>query len=62
MTGTLFLVPRPTRPRPALACVWTATGNPRQPLIRTWVDRENSSVCAETREADPELRPRPVCA
>jgi hypothetical protein len=60
MTRTLFLVPRSTQLRPALACVWTATGNPRQPLTRTWVQRE--SRVPTHREADPELRPRPVYA
>lgn len=61
MTRTLFLVPRSRRPRPMLACVWTATGNPRQPLIRTWVAAIGAAP-AETIETGPERRLRLVCA
>jgi hypothetical protein len=62
MTRALFLVPRSTQPRPGLACVWTATGNPRYPLTRTWVDLKTASASANHREADPEPRSRLVCA
>lgn len=34
-----IFTPIPVR-RNSLYCVWIATGNPAQPLIRVWIDRE----------------------
>lgn len=57
MTRTLFLVPRATQRRPALICVWTATGNRCQPLTRAWT-AETRTTPADNRKIEPEPRPR----
>jgi hypothetical protein len=68
MIRTLFLVPRSAQRRPALVCVWTATGNPRQPLARIWLDTGASAVaeadrCPQSvRDGDPAVPLYQLCA
>ncbi len=39
MTKFIYTFPIPTKNRASLTCVWTETGNPRQPLACRWVAR-----------------------
>jgi hypothetical protein len=40
MTKFIYTFPIPTKNRASLTCVWTETGNPRQPLACRWVARD----------------------
>ena len=42
--------------RPALACVWIETGNPRQPLACVWIDPEVEIANEGHPESEPGLQ------
>jgi hypothetical protein len=45
--------------RSALSCRWSKTGNPKQPLVRTWVDSDDPTVSSRTPDQE---RAQPCCA
>ncbi len=49
---------RPTQ----LVCVWRPTGDPRMPLVCTWVQEEKAKLRPESSESSNEAEEERLCA